>query len=145
MIELIKPEDTLALRSQVLRNGLAPDACLFETDNLPTTFHMGYFLTNGVIAAVLSCQLESLEDYAGIGYRLRGMATDPAWQGKGFGRELLQQTITYLTNDLTVDYLWCNARKIAYGFYQHAGFQFLSAEFEIHGIGPHSVMYFQLS
>lgn len=142
MIKFITAEDTLPLRSRVLRNGLAPAECYFEADQLPTTFHLGYFHPDIIPVSILSCQLESMEGYEGLGYRLRGMATDSDWQGKGLGSHLLQEAITYLTNDLHADYLWCNARRIAYGFYRNMGFQFVSEEeFEIPGIGPHMVAY----
>jgi len=142
MIKFITAEETLPLRSRVLRNGLAPAECYMQADQLSTTFHMGYFHNDERPVSILSCQLEELEGYEGLGYRLRGMATDFDWQGKGIGRQLLQDAITYLGNELQADYLWCNARRIAYGFYQNMGFQFLSEEeFEIPGIGPHMVAY----
>lgn len=140
MIRRITADEVLPLRSRVLRNGLPPSACRFETDRLSTTFHMGYFLADDTLVSVLSCQLESLEGYEGVGYRLRGMATDTDSRGKGYGSRLLQHTIVYLSAEIQADYLWCNARRAAYGFYRNLGFQILSDEFEIPGIGPHRVM-----
>lgn len=144
MIKFIATEDTLPLRSKVLRDGAPIAECYFQTDDLETTFHMGYVSTAGDLAAVVTCLLEPVEGYEGLGYRIRGMATDPDWQGKGIGTALLTATIDYLTTGLLADYIWCHGRRIAYGFYQHLGFEPLSEEFEIPGIGPHKVMFLKL-
>ena len=145
MVKFIDAEDTLPLRSEVLRNGEPLAACYFQADRDPTTFHMGYFAPTDELACILTCQLEAMEPYDGLGYRLRGMATHPEWQGKGIGSQLLKAAINHLTHEIKADYLWCNARKVAYDFYQNLGFEFLSEEFEIPGIGSHKVMYLGLS
>ncbi|MGI8983191.1 MAG: GNAT family N-acetyltransferase, partial [Acidimicrobiales bacterium] len=36
--------------------------------------------------------------------------------------------------------LWCNARMSAVGFYLRAGFEVVSDEFDVAGIGAHVVM-----
>jgi|SRR5690606_3684106 len=139
MIRSITADEVLPLRSRVLRSGLPPSECRFEADQLPTTFHRGLFVENRLVS-ILSCQREDLEDYNGVGYRLRGVATDSDSQGKGYGSHLLEHTIAYLADELKADYVWCNARRVAYEFYRKFGFQFLSEEFEIPGIGLHKVM-----
>ncbi|WP_257667853.1 GNAT family N-acetyltransferase [Parapedobacter tibetensis] len=144
MIKFIATEDTLPLRSSVLRNGEPTTECYFQADDLPTTFHLGYHSPVDEIVSILTCQLESMEPYTGIGYRLRGMATHPEWQGKGIGTLLLKEVIDHLANEMKADYLWCNARRVAHDFYQNLGFEFLSEEFEIPGIGLHRVMYLDL-
>ncbi|MGK6351377.1 GNAT family N-acetyltransferase [Parapedobacter sp. DT-150] len=144
MIRFISTEDTLPLRSRVLRDGAPPDSCYFQGDDSPDTFHMGYVSSQQGIICVLSCQPETMDGYEGLGYRLRGMATHPDWRGKGIGSLLLDAAIDHLTTVLMADYLWCNARRAAYDFYLHLGFSFLSEEFEIPGIGPHKVMFRRL-
>ncbi|SEL87181.1 GNAT family N-acetyltransferase [Parapedobacter koreensis] len=144
MIKFIDTEDTLPLRSLVLRNGAPLANCHFQGDDSETTFHMGYVANDQDTVCILTCQLEPLEDYQGVGYRLRGMATHPDWQGKRIGSQLLNAAINHLAVDLTADYLWCNARRVAYDFYRHLGFDMISEEFEIPGIGPHKVMYLGL-
>jgi len=104
---------------------------------------MGYLSPQGEIICILTCQQEDMEDYDGLGYRLRGMATHPEWRGRGIGSQLLTAAMAYLT-ERYADYLWCNARRVAYDFYLHLGFDFVSDEFEIPGIGPHRVMYLKL-
>ncbi len=144
MIKFITAMDTLPLRSRVLRNGESLDACHFQGDVDPDTFHMGYLSPENEVVCILTCQLESMEQYDGLGYRLRGMATHPEWQGKGIGSQLLKAAINHLAHEIKADYLWCNARRVAYDFYQNLAFEFLSEEFEIPGIGPHKVMYLKL-
>ncbi|SKB39370.1 Acetyltransferase (GNAT) domain-containing protein [Parapedobacter luteus] len=145
MIRFINAQETLSLRSAVLRVGAPLSDCHFQGDNLETTFHMGYLSGDGDTVCILTCQLEALEGHPGTGYRLRGMATHPDWRGKGIGTELLNAAINHLATGLMADYLWCNARRVAYDFYRQLGFTTLSAEFEIPGIGPHSVMHLALN
>lgn len=144
MVKFITAENTLPLRSQVLRNGEPMAVCYFQADHDSATLHMGYFSPADELVCILTIQLEAMESYDGLGYRLRGMATHPGWQGKGIGSILLKAAINHLDLETKADYLWCNARRVAYGFYQHLGFEALSEEFEIPGIGPHKVMYLGL-
>ena len=144
MVKFIAAEDTLSLRSKVLRNGEPLASCYFQADLDSTTLHMGYFSPADTLVCILTCQLEAMEPYEGLGYRLRGMATHPEWRGKGVGSLLLKAAINHLTHEIKADYLWCNARRVAYDFYQNLGFEFQSGEFEIPGIGPHKVMYLGL-
>jgi hypothetical protein len=51
--------------------------------------------------------------------------------------------IVYLRGQ-KVDYLWCNARKRALPFYINMGFEVISDEFEVAGIGPHYVLYVKI-
>ena len=145
MVHFITAAETLPLRSSQLRNGQPAANCYLDRDHEPTTFHMGLRGADGSILSVLTCQIEALEGYTGIGYRLRGMATHPQHQGKGIGSQLLGKAIAHLTHAIQAGYIWCHARRAAYGFYQRAGFEFISEEFEILKIGPHRVMYRSLT
>jgi GNAT superfamily N-acetyltransferase len=71
------------------------------------------------------------------------MATVEAHRGKGFGNQLLNFAIVYLRGQ-KANYLWCNARKKALPFYLNMGFEIISAEFEVPGIGPHYVLYVKI-
>jgi hypothetical protein len=44
-----------------------------------------------------------------------------------------------------IDYLWFNARRVAYDFYASLGALFISGEFEMPGIGPHRRMVYRIS
>ncbi len=73
------------------------------------------------------------------GWRLRGMATVPEVRGQGFGIALLAACVDHVAVSGGGE-LWCNARRAAVGFYRRAGFDVVSDEFDIPGIGPHVVM-----
>lgn len=75
----------------------------------------------------------------GRGWRLRGMATESDVRGSGFGRALLVACIEHVAASGGGE-LWCNARMGAVDFYRVAGFDVVSEEFDIPGIGPHVVM-----
>lgn len=141
MIRFIQAADTLALRSLVLRDELPAEQCTFAEDQLPTTFHLGYFTEKQELVCILTCQQEKHGKLSGICYRLRGMATDPAHLRKGYAKQLLAATETHLSTQLEARYLWFNAREIAFPFYQALGFEFMSDIFDIPGIGPHKEMF----
>jgi len=131
-------EEILPLRSAVLRRGLAPELCINPGDDTPGNFHV-VLESEGVIAGAGTFIQENLPDYSGLGYRLRGMGVYPEFQGSGYGKKILRFGMQHCLN-YHADYLWFNARKVAYGFYTGMGFKIISEEFEIEGIGPHKVM-----
>lgn len=141
MIRFITAQDTLPLRSLVLRNGLAEEKCLNPQDLLPTTFHLGYFDENNQLVCVLTCMKENHGKLPKDAYRLRGMATHPDSRRKGYAAQLLAAAITHIETQLGIEYLWFNARKIAFPFYESLGFEYMSAEFEIPEIGTHREMF----
>jgi len=142
MIKFINTEDTLALRSLVLREGNVLELCRFEGDDDVNSFHMGYYRDEELIC-IGSFHKQAKEGYMGEGYQLRGMATHFDYQGKGIGNQLLNFAIIYLRGQ-KINYIWCNARINACGFYLGMGFEIISDEFEINGVGPHREMYLKI-
>lgn len=143
MIKFIAVEEILAIRNEVLREGKLPlDACRFPSDQNEGAFHLGNFEENTLIS-IASFHPQSLKNYDGTGYQLRGMATIPGYQGKGMGNQLVNFAIVYLRGQ-QINYLWCNARKKALNFYAGIGFEIISDEFDVPGIGPHHVMYLKI-
>ena len=143
MIKFITAEEVLSIRNEVLREGrLRDDECRFPTDIISGAFHLGY-VTADELVCVVSFHPQNYEGYHGLGYQLRGMATREAYRGKGYGNLLLNFAMVYLRGQ-KVNYVWCNARKVAANFYLNAGFEIISAEFDIAGIGPHYVMYVKI-
>ncbi len=67
------------------------------------------------------------------------MATEPSLQRRGVGRALLTACIDHVTSQGGGE-LWANARLPAVDFYARAGFEVVSEQFDIPGIGPHVVM-----
>ena len=143
MIKFITADDVLPLRNEVLREGrLTPDECRFENDDAEGSFHLGYY-AGDELACVASFHPKNYEGFEGKAYQLRGMATAETYRGKGYGNMLVNFAITYMRGQ-KVNYVWCNARKKAVKFYLGLGFEIISPEFEVHGIGPHHVMYVKI-
>jgi predicted GNAT family N-acyltransferase len=141
MIKFISADETLPLRSAVLRKNLPEAQCRFPTDD--QGFHLGYFLNDQLIVIATFFQ----EDYPELGkggYRLRGMATGTAFNGQGYGAAVIKFAIDELKKR-GATYIWCNARSTAVGFYSKLNFSILSEEFEVPGIGPHFNMSLQLN
>ena len=150
MIKFITADDVLAIRNEVLREGkLTLDECRFKNDDQEGAFHLGYFAGEQMVCIAsfhpqnFKNLYEENSDFEGKAYQLRGMATLEHYRGKGYGNMLVNFAITYLRG-LKVNYIWCNARKKAVPFYKGVGFEIISPEFEVPGIGPHHVMYVKI-
>src|SRR5882762_3369642 len=143
MIKFITVEDLLPIRNEVLREGrLTLEECIFPTDKIAGAFHLGYY-QNDELACIVSFHPQNYKGFEGKAYQLRGMATIEKYRGKGIGNQLVNFAMVYLRGQ-KINYVWCNARKKALGFYQHLGFEVISDEFEVHGIGPHRVLYLKI-
>ncbi len=143
MIQFIEVDSVLPIRNDILREGkLALDDCRFPTDNVEGAFHLGYF-KDDELACIVSLHPQNYGEFLGLGYQLRGMATLEKYRGQGLGNQLVNFALTYLRGR-KVNYVWCNARKLAVKFYLNTGFEIVSPEFDVPGIGPHYVMYVKL-
>lgn len=143
MIKFLQPEEVLPLRNSILREGkLKNEECFFLHDDDADAFHLGYVLNDEIIC-VASFHHQTHVGHLGDAYQLRGMATAAAHQGKGYGNRLVNFAIVYLRGR-GINYIWCNARQKAFRFYQSLGFEFISDEFDIPGIGPHKTMYLKI-
>ena len=142
MIKFVSLTEVLPLRSLVLRNGKALEECVFPGDEAESTIHLANIVDDEIIS-VLTFHAADLPEFEGQGFQLRGMATLPNQRGKGAGNQLLNFAITFLRGR-KVNYIWCNARKTALSFYKGIGFELISEEFIIEGIGPHRKMYLKI-
>jgi predicted GNAT family N-acyltransferase len=143
MVKFIALELTLPLRSKILRNGMPLTQCEFPTDKIDGAFHLAYYI-NDEITTIASFFPKNYRDKEQSGYQLRGMATDTPFLGKGFGKTLIEFAVTYIKKT-DAPYIWCNARSSAVKFYQKLGFELVSDEFQIAGVGPHYEMILNLS
>lgn len=143
MVKFIPADLTLALRSKILRNGIAPDSCVFPTDYVEGAFHLAYFIEDE-IATIASFFPNNYKDTDELGYQLRGMATDSRHLGNGYGTALIKFAVDYIKNT-NAKYLWCNARTSAVNFYEKIGFEVVSSAFDIPGVGPHYEMILKLN
>lgn len=142
MVKYITAQETLPLRSSVLRNNLPLDNCVFPGDDIIGGFHLGNFVGEKLVC-IATFFPESYQEVQGVGFRLRGMATDPLFTGKGYGADLIKFAIEALTST-DAAYIWCNARSSAVNFYKKLEFEIVSDEFEVPSIGPHFNMIRQL-
>ena len=127
------------LRHALLRPFEPPEKIVYSGDDAPDTLHAGAFDGETFVGIASVCR-EPMPGRGDAGvWRLRGMATTPGVRGRGFGRALLEACFTHIrARGGTL--LWCNARVVALGFYEHLGFIAEGEEFEIVPIGPHYVM-----
>ncbi|NQX92420.1 MAG: GNAT family N-acetyltransferase [Flavobacteriales bacterium] len=75
-------------------------------------------------------------------FRLRAMATDPNYRGQGMGQDLILGALEIL-REKGADRLWCDARKVAIGFYEKLGFSKIDEWYEVRNVGPHQLMYYE--
>lgn len=123
----------------MLRPNLPIEESHFDCDTKPQTFHLGGYF-QGELVGIATFFPESCPQFpARFPFRLRGMAVDPAKQGLGIGKLILQHGERELI-EKDSDLLWFNARESAFRFYQSMNYQFASELFEIPGVGPHKVM-----
>src|SRR5438445_7548216 len=95
-IKMIYTNETLPLRKKVLKPFLTEEECVNPGDDLTSTYHLGLFYENK-LASISTFIQESHPDFpAKFSYRLRGMATDQDFQGKGLGGILLQHGVEFL-------------------------------------------------
>jgi GNAT superfamily N-acetyltransferase len=142
-IKFITADETLPLRSLQLRDGWALERCRFESDLNEGALHLAVMGDQEPVC-ILSLHPQDHEKLAGTAYQLRGMATHPDVIGKGYGRQLVRFAID-LVKEKGADFIWCNARRNAYPFYEKQGFGYMSEEFEIPTAGPHREMYVALT
>ena len=122
MIEvvLVTTEATYDLRRRVLRSGTPSADPSFRDDADPATVHMAVRDGEAVVAVatVIPCPTPWREGT--VTRQLRGMAVEPARQGEGLGRLLLDAIIARARSE-GASVLWANARVSALPFYEAAG------------------------
>ncbi len=143
-VRQIAAVQTYPLRHKVLwPHILKEEDCIIDIDNREDAIHLGCFQGEELVSIGSLFQMSSSKVVAKTPYRLRAMATDPSWRGKNAGKELILFAFDLLRKR-KVDVLWCDARKIAVGFYTSLGFEMLPEEYEVPRIGPHYFMWKKL-
>ena len=138
-IRLIKPHETYGLRHSILRPHQPIEACRYDGDFTATAFHLGGFVENHVVCILSGYEETHAMHPAKKPFRLRAMATALHLRRQGWARALL----TRAEGEVLArggDFIWLNAREVAFPFYKSMGYDFLSDMFEIEPIGPHKVM-----
>ncbi|MFD7237071.1 GNAT family N-acetyltransferase [Streptomyces syringium] len=125
------------LRRSVLRPALPAEEAVFAEDAAPGTFHIAAYDERGAVRACVSFFPEALPGEAGeAAYRFRGMASDPAVRGLGYGVAVLRAGLDQAAARGAA-LAWCNGRTSARGFYEHQGFTVTGEEFVVEPVGPH--------
>jgi predicted GNAT family N-acyltransferase len=124
----------LALRQKVLRPHQNVADVGFDGDAAGT--HFAAFDAASEIVGVVSLIGEPRDEIGTSRWRLRGMATDPDYQGQGVGRALMTGLLDFAARS-GGGAVWCNARLHAVGFYERFDFVITGDVFEEPEIGPH--------
>jgi GNAT superfamily N-acetyltransferase len=144
-VRTLQVEEVYELRRDVLRGGAADAAVHYDTDDEPTTWHLGAVDDGGRVVATSTffpqpCPRPEIGASDQGAFRLRSMAVDPGWQGTGVGRAVLHAALDRLEAD-GVTVLWANARDSALGFYRRCGFDVVGPSFIDGDSGlPHTVV-----
>ncbi|MGF1631874.1 MAG: GNAT family N-acetyltransferase [Kiloniellaceae bacterium] len=148
-VQLVELDDTFALRKAVLRPWLTLEESRASWADTPEHFHVGA-LQGGRVVSTAGFLIEAHPDYAeafgALQWRLRGMASEPALQGRSLGGRVLDFGIVEIARRLAAAgqasaALWCSGRTGAQGFYERHGFRAIGALYETPGTGPHYVFW----
>ncbi|WP_298211662.1 GNAT family N-acetyltransferase [Ferrimicrobium sp.] len=139
--------EVLDLRARILRAGLDPSTANFARDDDPLAVHAVARL-GGKVVGVGSLLPEELDGLPG--YRVRGMAVEQGYRGKGIGATILVRLLEATDDDgvnaqsmqrgRDASVIWCHARIGARRLYERHGFAVVGDVFVIEGIGPHVLM-----
>lgn len=153
-IEQSRAVDVRPLRGAVLRPGQPVERLVYPGDDDLGTLHLSAFADAarpGTPSSIASFYLEAVPDSVkasrcGVspgspGVRIRGMATDEAFRGRGLGGRLVEHGLGLVrARGDRVEAAWCNARSSAAGYYEKLGFVVASPLFDLPDIGEHVVM-----
>ena len=137
-------EETYTVRLRELRKGGTLKDCTFEGDQVETTVHLGGFHDNALVAVGSFLKNDNAAHSLTNAYQLRGMAVLEDYWKKGYGQQLLFYGEQLLIKK-NVDFVWMNARKNAFGFYEKLGYSRIGSIFEVAGIGTHQVLFKKLN
>ena len=135
---IIPYTDQYPLRQTVLGQNPAPK----PGDDAADTLHVGVFLADALVSIASLYRERSPQMPEAAGWRLRGVATLPQMQGRGYGRQALGRCIDYAKAQGGT-LVWCYARLGAVDFYRALGFH-LSDEIE-HPVGHEPRRYCEIA
>lgn len=135
---VVPVEEIFALRWAVLRTGMPREAAVYPEDSRGDTFHVAAYGDDGAVLGCVTFFPDPLPGEAAPAYRFRGMGTDPAVRGLGFGAAVLRAGLAEAAAH-GAELVWCNGRTSATGFYERLGFTASGDEFTVEPSGPHYV------
>ena len=145
-VSFISAEETRPLRYRVLwPHKQDANECVIDIDQAPGARHVGASDREGQRVGVCSLfdqrsdRFPSALPATDSVYRLRVMGTIPEVRGAGAGAAIVEFASAWC-RQRDVKWLWCDAREVAFGFYQKMGFDFVSGPYQVPTIVTHRMM-----
>lgn len=145
-IQHIASDFTRAVRYSVLWPHRSSEAdCTIDLDDRPDAIHLGAIAPAGEVVGVLSLFDQRPDRFPQAihvntaVYRLRAMGVLPEWRRQGVGEALIEAACLAV-KERGAQVVWCDARQVAFPFYESCGFHYLSELYDIPVIGPHRMM-----
>jgi len=145
-VRAIEHHETQVLRHRILwPHKAASHECTIDIDQAAHAHHVGAFNPQGHHVGVCSLFAQRSERYPSVlpldesVYRLRVMGTLPEVRGQGAGAAIIEYACDWCRKE-GASWLWCDAREVAFDFYEKVGFSFVSEPYEVAQIGPHRMM-----
>ncbi|MEM6685793.1 MAG: GNAT family N-acetyltransferase [Bacteroidota bacterium] len=138
-IKEISATTAFSVRHPVLRKGKPIESCHFSGDDLPTTFHLGYYIEEQLVGVVTLMKNTHATIDNNTAYQLRGMAVLTQFQKRGIGDALVKKAEAMIL-ERGGTLIWMNAREVAVRFYEKLGYKKHGTPFDIPKIGLHFVM-----
>ena len=122
----------LDLRHRVLRVGRPRETANYPgVDDDPRTKFLGAFSGDRLVG----CSTLQFDQKGSAKLRIRGMAVDSDFRGKGIGSNLVKILQDFASEMNTG--IWCNARIDAVDFYKKNNYKVIGKKFLIKNIGLH--------
>lgn len=137
------------LRARVLRRGQGLDVLRYHQDDDPRTATFAATPVDRPGAAPVGtatvfpqpCPWRPHDE--GV-WRLRAMATDDGFRGRGVGAAVLRAAVDHVAGE-GGRLIWCDARVVARSFYERHGFTVEGDRYDVEGVGPHWPMVLPLA
>lgn len=146
----IAAADTRSIRHQVLWPHKDKESdCTIDVDEADHACHVGAFDEGGNHVGVCSLfaqRSDRFPEALPVGesvYRLRVMGTLPEVRGQGAGASIIRFAADW-SREHGAQWLWCDAREVAFPFYERMGFAYVSGIYQVPAIGPHRMMALKL-
>jgi GNAT superfamily N-acetyltransferase len=139
-VEDVGVEATFDLRARVLREGVRDPDVRFASDDDPSALHLAICDEDRRPLAVVSALPAATDLRPGRrAWQLRGMAVEPALQGRGIGAQLLDAVVERC-RAAGAEVVWADGRDSALGFYCRHGWTVEGDGYDKVGIPHHTVV-----
>jgi GNAT superfamily N-acetyltransferase len=151
-VRRVDSEVLRCVRHKVLWPHLANSKqAIIDIDNSKGAIHLAAFYKEDVVgvASLFNQKCERFPDLFKTlkVRRLRAMGVLDNMRGRGVGALLIQKAIDEMKGD-GVDFVWCDSREVAWGFYEMQGFKFgcqMNGEqleaYQVPNVGLHKIMF----